>query len=271
MTVMMIVRLLVGLLSLLSLAAAESGHAGWLRYAPLPASVVSEYTAPSKIIALNTTESGPVITAGLELQKGIQGILGGKVTVAHTNVSLSSPAIIVSTLSQYIKAYGDDNVDHFPELIEDAFWLDTTGETVHILGQNARGALYGAFEYLSLIAQGNFSKVAYATAPDASIRWVNQWDNMDGHIERGYGGDSIVFANGTIKSDLQRVTDYARLLASIRINGIVINNVNANATLLNPQGIDGVGRVADAFRPYGIQVGISLNFASPSANLVYGI
>lgn len=268
----MIVRLLGSLLSILSLVAAETGHAGWLRYAPLPAPVASQYSAPSNIIALNITENGPVYTAGLELQKGIQGILGSKVNVANTNISLSSssPAIIVSTLSQYIKVYGNATTGQIPELLADGFWLDTTGDTVHILGQNGRAALYGAFEYLSLLAQGNFSKVAYATSPDAPIRWVNQWDNMDGHIERGYGGDSIVFANGTIKNDLQHVTDYARLLSSIRINGIIINNVNANATLLNPQGISGIGRVADAFRPYGIQVGISLNFASPTANLVYG-
>jgi alpha-glucuronidase len=54
-------------------------------------------------------------------------------------------------------------------------------------------------------------------------------------------------------------------LASIRINGIIVNNANANATLLSPQNIQGLGRIADIFRPYGIQIGISLNFASPTA------
>lgn len=86
---------------------------------------------------------------------------------------------------------------------------------------------------------------------------------MDGSIERGFAGASIFFANGGIVSDLTRVTEYARLLASIRINSIIVNNVNANATLLEPQNIQGLGRIADAMRPYGVQIGISLNFASP--------
>jgi alpha-glucuronidase len=87
---------------------------------------------------------------------------------------------------------------------------------------------------------------------------------MDGSIERGYGGPSI-FKDGGIVDDLTRVSEYAPLLASIRVNGIIVNNVNANATLLSPQNIQGLGRIADIFRPYGIQVGISLNFASPTA------
>ncbi|MBI0385215.1 alpha-glucuronidase, partial [Streptomyces albiflaviniger] len=112
-------------------------------------------------------------------------------------------------------------------------------------------------------AQGNHSKVAYATNPSAPIRWVNQWDDMDGRIERGYGGPSIFFKDGQVVDDLTRVAEYARLLASIRINAVVINNVNANATLLSPTNLDGVARIADVFRPYGVQVGLSLNFASP--------
>ena len=63
---------------------------------------------------------------------------------------------------------------------------------------------------------------------------------------------------------------YARLLASVGINGIVVNNVNANASLLSPENIEGVSRIADTFRPYGVRVGVSLNFGSPTSNLVYG-
>lgn len=64
-----------------------------------------------------------------------------------------------------------------------------------------------------------------------------------------------------------RVAEYARLLASIRVNGAIINNVNANATLLNDRNVEGLGRLADAMRPWGVQLGISLNFASPNASL----
>jgi alpha-glucuronidase len=114
-----------------------------------------------------------------------------------------------------------------------------------------------------MLALGNFSKVAYATNPHAPIRWVNQWDNLDGSIERGYGGSSIFFNSGVVVNNLTRAAEYARLLASIRLNAVVVNNVNANASLLTPQNIQGLGRIADAFRPYGVQLGVSLNFASP--------
>ncbi|KXG49806.1 Glycoside hydrolase, superfamily [Penicillium griseofulvum] len=243
----------------LGFAAAEDGLNGWLRYASLPCSGQCHSNLPSNIVTLNATEKSPVYVAGTELQNGLKGVYGKHLKVTHNKCKKSS--VIVGTVDQYRDVCGA--VEDVPELEEDGFWLDTKGKNVQILGQNERGALYGTYEYLSMLAQGNFSKVAYASNPSAPIRWVNQWDNMDGRIERGYGGPSIFFKDGQIVDDLTRVAEYARLLASIRINAVVINNVNANATLLTPTNLDGVGRIADVFRPYGIQVGLSLNFASP--------
>jgi alpha-glucuronidase len=242
------------------LALAETGLDGWLRYASLSSSI-SWPSIPKHIVVLNTTETSPVYTAGQELQRGIQSILGQG---CHVTGQKHDESIIVGTLDAYVAAYG--NLKEPINLKEDGFWL-STGDKVMILGQNERGALYGAFEYLSMLAQANFSSVAYASNPDAPIRWVNQWDNLDGSIERGYGGASIFFANGTIVKDLTRVAEYARLLASVGINAIVVNNVNANATLLSPQNIDGLGRIADTMRPYGVQTGISLYFASPQSGI----
>jgi alpha-glucuronidase len=200
-----------------------------------------------------------VYTAGQELQKGIKGIFGRSVQVS--NGKQSGHSIVVGTVDEYTNVYGDLNTT--PQLEQDGFWLNNKGNIVKILGQNERGALYGAFEYLSMLAQGNFSKVEYATNPNGQIRWVNQWDNMDGTIERGYGGASIFFANNSIVDDLTRAAEYARLLASIRINAVVVNNVNANYTTLESRNIQGLGRIAEVFRPYGVQLGLSLDFASP--------
>ncbi|CZR65625.1 probable alpha-glucuronidase A [Phialocephala subalpina] len=246
------------LLGILSVAAAEDGLAAWLRYAPLPG--VNHQAIPSNIVALNTTTSSPVYSAGVELQKGIQGIFGKHIDIGYEKgESLST--IVVGTFGAYSQEY--NNNFNAPDLEEDGFWLNTQNDTVQILGQNERGALYGAFEYLSMLAQGNFTKVAYFSSPHAPIRWTNEWDNMDGSIERGFGGPSIFFQNGLIVNNLTRAAEYARLLASVRINGAIVNNVNANVTLLTPQNIAGLGRIADVFRPYGVQLGISLNFASP--------
>ncbi|OTA99146.1 glycoside hydrolase family 67 protein [Hypoxylon sp. CI-4A] len=247
-------------LATLGLVAAEDGRDAWLRYARLPDDFINQATVPPVIVALNSTESSPVYAAGQELQKGINGILGQALNVSHE--ASEGPSVVVGTLA----TFNDSGISlEIPELGEDGFWLSTTGNTVEIVGQNERGALYGAFEYLSLLAQANFTEVAYATNPSAAIRWINQWDNMDGTIERGYAGPSIFFAGNTIVSNVTRIAEYARLLASIRVNGIIINNVNANPVILNDQNMAGLARVADAMRPWGVKVGISLNFASPQS------
>lgn len=254
-------HLFLSLVFLLGLVAAEDGRAAWLRYAPLPRSSRYHYSVPSQIVALDSNKTSPVYTAGSELQRGINSIFGTNVSIEHSKGTYSS-SIVVGTVDQYTQSYGE--LQSPPELVEDGFWLSNEGNTVHILGQNERGALYGAFKYLDMLGQGNFSKVTYASNPESPIRWVNQWDNLDGSIERGYGGLSIFFSDGTIREDLTRVTEYARLMASVGINAIVLNNVNANPNLLSSQNRAGLRRIADAIRPYGIRIGISLNFASPT-------
>ncbi|KAF2093764.1 alpha-glucuronidase [Rhizodiscina lignyota] len=251
------------LLASLGLVAAENGLNAWLRYAPLPRGTYSHVSLPSDIIALNSSQTSPVYTAGQELAKGFEGIFGKHVSVSH-KASKASSCLVVGTIDEYEKSYG--KLKNAPELKDDGYWLSNKGSTIQILGQNERGALYGAFQYLSMLAQGDFSKVAYASSPATAARWVNQWDNMDGSIERGYGGASIFFSNGLVVDDLTRAGDYARILASIGVNTVVVNNVNANVTTLSTENIKGLGRIADVFRPYGVQLGLSLNFAAPNTS-----
>ncbi|KAJ4368370.1 hypothetical protein N0V83_006727 [Neocucurbitaria cava] len=248
------------LLLALRLVAAEDGSAAWLRYAPVPHAANTSRITPSEIVALNSTKSSPVYTAGQELQRGIAGIFGRKLNVsAQASSALST--IVVGTLETFTDAYGD--FDEAEDLEEDGFFLCATGDKVVIVGQNERGALYGAFEYLSRLAQGHISSVSFISNPSAPIRWTNEWDNLDGSIERGFAGPSIFFRNGFVVDNVTRVAEYARLLASIRINGIIINNVNADVQVLSARNIEGLARLADVMRPYGVQLGISLNFASP--------
>lgn len=105
---------------------------------------------------------------------------------------------------------------------------------------------------------------------DCVLTNMQQWDNLrdggtHGSVERGYAGDSIFFWDGEVREDLTRASQYARLLASIGINAVIVNNVNSNETILNSTNLDGVARIADAFRPWGVQLGLSLYFASPEA------
>ncbi len=114
-------------------------------------------------------------------------------------------------------------------MIADGYWLKSTHigkqECLVITAVTDRGVLYGVFAFLSKIARGeSIAALDEIQQPHAPLRWVNQWDNLDGHIERGYGGPSIFFADGKVRADLPRAGQYARLLASVKINGCAINN-----------------------------------------------
>lgn len=161
--------MLARLLFLLPLAAAETGIDAWLRYAPIPDAKNYHGSIPSSIVALNESQISPVYTAGQELQQGISSIFGKDCTVGHE--AEKGASVTVGTVAAYTEAVG--SLEELPELVDDGFYLSTAGGNVIILGQNERGALYGAFHYLELLAQGNTSEVSYASNPDAPIRWVN--------------------------------------------------------------------------------------------------
>ncbi|KAH8812874.1 alpha-glucuronidase [Xylogone sp. PMI_703] len=252
------------------MASPENGLNGWLRYAALSNELRAGAKRHSNIIILlnRKDETSPIWVAGKELQDGIYSILGQKLEILFGTASgaESSSSIIIGTLTAFAHAGG--GVQQIPNLKDDGFWLNSNQEEgsdtpIYIIGQNERGALYGAFEYLMRLAQGDFSRVSYAANPSAPIRWSNHWDNLDGSIERGYAGPSIFFRGGEIVQDLTRVKLLARLMASIRLNGIIINNVNANSNLLRENNLKGLGRVADVMRPYGVRIGVALYFDAP--------
>ena len=136
-----------------------------------------------------------------------------------------------------------------------------------IAAKTGAGALYGVFALIRQILCGKFSKDTYMLQnPAVRLRMLNQWDNMDGSIERGYAGKSIFYKDGQIVRDLERVEDYARLMASVGLNGIVLNNVNVHwheTRLITRDQLPNVARIADVFRKYGIKIFLSINFSSP--------
>ncbi|MCC8118530.1 MAG: alpha-glucuronidase [Bacteroidales bacterium] len=102
-------------------------------------------------------------------------------------------------------------------------------------------------------------------APAYPLRLLNHWDNLDGTIERGYAGSSIWEWDQLPDSVNLRYQEYARANASIGINGVVLNNVNASPQILTSEYLAKVKALADVMRPYGIKVYLSVNFASPMA------
>uniref|UniRef100_A0A7C5Z9K7 Xylan alpha-1,2-glucuronidase n=1 Tax=Caldicellulosiruptor owensensis TaxID=55205 RepID=A0A7C5Z9K7_9FIRM len=136
-----------------------------------------------------------------------------------------------------------------------------------VASRSEKGIIYGIFHLISKFRlKVKLKELNCIENPKASLRIINHWDNMDGSIERGYAGKSIFFANGRIKRNYKRIWDYARILASIGINGVVINNVNVRDKaiwLITPKYLKDLSKIAEIFRLYGIKLYLSINFASP--------
>lgn len=94
------------------------------------------------------------------------------------------------------------------------------------------------------------------------LRLLNHWDNPDGTIERGFAGHSIFWIPGK-QANIEKIKEYGRINQEIGINGTVLNNVNAKPLMLSKNKLKETKRIADALRPYGIKVYLSVNFASP--------
>jgi len=241
-------------------AHAENGSEGWLRYAPLPAAAKTQYVAlPGRVVALDNSAMGQ--SASGELKRGLSSMLGQEVSA---ETKLGSDAFIVGTVADLQSALP---AWHAPAGIGDeGFAVAQAQSGGHsywvIAGKDGHGELYGIFHVLQSIATEK-PLVADTEAPSAPIRWADEWDNFDGTIERGWAGRSIFFEGGHVRADLSRVGAYGRLLASIGINGVAINNVNANKMTLDSDMLKQIARIADAFRPWGVHISVAVPMASP--------
>lgn len=149
---------------------------------------------------------------------------------------------------------------------KESFTIKVEKEKISIQATCEVGILYGVFELLRMITCDNI-KVGQIKeqTPDSPHRMLNHWDNMDGSIERGYAGESFFFQKNEVIVD-ERIREYARLMASIAINEIVINNVNVGGAatyLITDRYLDKVTQLAELFGEYGIKLYLSLNFAAP--------
>jgi alpha-glucuronidase len=232
--------------SLLLLAAslhAESGYDAWLRYERLD-------NPPALPAVVTILGDSPVTrSAQDEIVRGLTGMTGKILRTA--NGVVKEPAIVL-------------NPNTTENLRTDGYQLRSVGSDIIITAPNDRGVLYGAFALLQKIALGErIDNLNERYEPAVPIRWVNHWDNLEGTIERGYGGRSIFWDNLKSRADLARVRDYARMLASLGINGCSINNVNVNPRILASDFLPEIVRIAETMRPWGVHVALSVDFGSP--------
>lgn len=226
---------------------------GWLEYGRLIDKSELE-------IVLYCNSEDIILQHGIEeLDKGMQGIYG------------VSPVIV-----QDEKRY-DQGVTGIRLQLEETstYEKEEYGIEIHrgkgtIEASTSVGILYGVFSLLRTLQTNQvleFDQWSYSerTKPSNPLRMINHWDNMDGSIERGYAGNSFFFQDKEILIN-DRTRTYARLIASVGINGVVINNVNVkdSATeLISHRYYEKVKVLSELFYSYGVKLYLSVNFAAP--------
>lgn len=245
-------------------ARAEDGSAAWLRYAPISDPTMYK-RLPSRIVVLGNSPSE--VAAAQELQHGLSSMLRREFTIAkgdHDFASSTRSVIVIAPATGTPDFRLVTSSGHFAkEGYTIAFTAEQTRTVLMLIGGSPSAELYAVFHLLEEVGTQQAIPKAFVSAPSAPIRWTDEWDNLNGTIERGYAGRSIFFENGHVRQDLTRAGQYARLLASIGINGCNVNNVNADLDLLTTEHLKEFARIADVFRPWGVKLALSIDLTSP--------
>lgn len=262
-------------------------YGAWLTYRDIKNSKYNEYL---KNICLTTKQSDIINNAILELKKALKDTYYKSM---EQNVYLNEKEI---KDNNYIKL----GIEKKEVLRKNGYEikrisLDTSKEYISVIGYDENGLLYGVFHLLRLLGENKEITEEIIENPENELRFINQWDNIDGTVERGFSGSSIFYESVRnkekikeimkiigipassdlireafndeyrISEDLGRINDYARLLASIGINGIVVNNTNVHKeeTYFIDNKIDIIKTLNDIMCKWGIKVYLSINFAAP--------
>ncbi|ACU08174.1 Alpha-glucuronidase [Flavobacteriaceae bacterium 3519-10] len=155
-------------------------------------------------------------------------------------------------------------IDKSLSKLKDGYTIKSNASKITISSAKESGLLYGVYHILRLQeTKENLTNLNISEKPSYDIRILNHWDNLDRTVERGYAGYSLWKWDELPQTISPRYEEYARANASIGINAVVLNNVNASPNVLKTEYLQKVKALADIFRPYGIKVYLSVNFSSP--------
>jgi len=247
----------------------EDGYRLWLRYEPIAdADRLAEARALCASIFFPAS-TRVLAAAREELGRGVRGLLGGEVRFCDA----AADATLIAGRTQEELGLDPGAIDDGH--LFDLFWMATGSFAIEHLALGDRrplviasfsdaGVLYGVFHFLRHIQLGRpLDGVEVSDGPGFGLRMLDHWDNLDGSIERGYAGRSLWRWDELPDTISPRVADYARASASIGINAVALNNVNASAQILTAPYLRKVAALADVFRPWGIHVFLSARFSAP--------
>lgn len=223
------------------------GYDLWLDYMPIQQTVLQkEYVKLCSSVSLPESKYKTVIFT--ELTRAFEGLLDISPKLTDKNRA----GILLSI---------DDSLD---ELGSEGYIIQGDSTNVFIRAAGDAGLLYAAFRLIREIQVGNpLGSLNIKEVPAYDLRMLNHWDDLDGHIERGYAGASLWKWDELPGKLDSRYEDYARANASIGINAVVLNNVNADPRILRHDYLEKVAALANVFRGYNIRVYLTANFAAP--------
>lgn len=236
-----------------------------MRYRPI-ADAAQLARSRAAIRALAFPAGSPTLgVAREELRRGLRGLLGEDVPLADATgdgtlaagTPASLPVLAAPELAADLARAG-----------EEGFVLRTVvlaGQRTTVVAANRDvGVLYGVFALLRRLQTGQaIDALGSVESPRVRLRVLDHWDNLDRTVERGYAGFSLWDWHKLPGYLDPRYTDYARANASLGINGVVLTNVNANATSLTAEYLEKAAALAGVFRPYGIRVYLTARFSAP--------
>lgn len=218
----------------------------WLGYEPLAEADREALGESCSRISLAGSRYDSLLVA--ELTRGIEGLLQ-----------------ITPTVDPRARSGIRFSLDGDPKLLgEEGYRIRGGRNGVRIQAAADAGLLYGMFDLLRMLQCGEWLEGLDRTeTPAYDRRLLNHWDDLDGTIERGYAGRSLWKWDELPGRLDPRYAAYARANASIGINGVVLNNVNADPRILRHDYLVKVAALADLFRRYHIRVYLTANFAAP--------
>jgi alpha-glucuronidase len=243
---------------------AETGHDAWLRYQPVDAKAAADHYSkfPAMVVALG--DSDMVASARDELIRGVRGMLGH--TMRSTPTLPKERSIVLGTYDKVKEVI--PTLEKLPKLTEDGYWLksiDADGQAYLVVtAPNERGVLYGTFALLRKMTLNQpIASLNERQSPAAPLRMISHWDRLDGSVGRNGAERSIFWNAGRATKDVERVRDYARLLAFVGINAISLNDPGAGPRLTAPAGRKELAALDAVLRPWGIRTFVALNSTSP--------
>lgn len=242
----------------------EDGSRLWLRYAPPGPAAGSYREVVRQILVQGDSDTAGIIRE--ELTGGLGRMLGQDIAVSGGEVA--EGAVIVGTPENSSIVAGLDLDSELRAQGAEGFIIrsmEVAGRPATVVASVGEiGALYGTYRFLRLMATARtITGLAIAERPQVEIRMLNHWDNLDGSIERGYAGRSLWQWDDLPDGVSPRYREYARANAAVGINGASVNNVNADARILTAEYLRKVAALADIWRPYGVRMYLSVNFAAP--------